>query len=27
VSGIKPMEYGGKDGTNSITKAVLAALG
>ena len=25
--GIKPMEYGGKDGTNSIAKAVLAALG
>ncbi|HET9687916.1 MAG TPA: isocitrate/isopropylmalate family dehydrogenase, partial [Pseudolabrys sp.] len=25
--GIKPMEYGGKDGTAAITKAVLAALG
>ncbi len=26
ASGIKPMEYGGKDGTAAITKAVLAAL-
>jgi 3-isopropylmalate dehydrogenase len=26
-AGIKPMEYGGTDGTAVITKAVLAALG
>jgi 3-isopropylmalate dehydrogenase len=26
VSGIKPMEYGGKDGTSEIAKAVLTAL-
>ena len=24
AAGVKPMEYGGKDGTNSIAKAVLA---
>jgi 3-isopropylmalate dehydrogenase len=26
AGGIKPMEFGGKDGTNAIAKAVLAAL-
>jgi 3-isopropylmalate dehydrogenase len=26
ADGIKPIEYGGKDGTNSIAKAVLAVL-
>jgi 3-isopropylmalate dehydrogenase len=27
TSGLKPMEYGGKDGTKAITGAVLTALG
>ena len=27
ASGLKPMEYGGNDGTANITKAVLTALG
>jgi 3-isopropylmalate dehydrogenase len=27
ASGLKPMEYGGGDGTAAITKAVMAALG
>jgi 3-isopropylmalate dehydrogenase len=26
AAGIRPMEYGGKDGTNSIAAAVLTAL-
>jgi hypothetical protein len=26
AAGIRPMEYGGKDGTNSIAMAVLKAL-
>ena len=26
ASGLKPMEYGGKDGTGAIAKAVMAAL-
>jgi 3-isopropylmalate dehydrogenase len=27
ASGIRPMEYGGQDGTAAIAKAVMAALG
>jgi len=27
AGGLKPMEYGGKDGTAAIAKAVMAALG